>query len=347
MKTNAQIFLHPAAAAATHLACIARIDLHHTTPSVFSFVRCEENKTVPRCVRDGFSETVIAEHTSNVQIFKADDSKSIGQLSAFLMSKVAPFVGHSLVKVRDYFARLLSLPTSLRRRAQFPLSLCQSLFFCTEESRILDRFTVGQHGKFFQPAVNPRLIECDWQWLRLALDRKASEPLARRCPRDGQCFDFPFHRAMQFDFHPSDFRQPQFALLYAEARLRVGEARISRASAEARESGFLSCFDPAEESVEGFVQSPQHFLQDLRVNPVQVGSNLLDVGELVYLIVAAYRLAAEAVSVASFLKRGVVEFATKPERRLKPCYLSATWVDAIFESLEHPCFVGCESIAKL
>ena len=47
MNTNAQIFLGKLSAAATHLACVAWIDLHCTSTSVLSFVRCELYKLTP------------------------------------------------------------------------------------------------------------------------------------------------------------------------------------------------------------------------------------------------------------------------------------------------------------
>jgi hypothetical protein len=335
MNTDAQTFLDYFTTAATHLACALWIYLYALSTSIFRFVSSVVYKLTPRCVCDGFSKTVILEHPAYIQRFKYNDSKSVYKLPAFLMGKVTAFVRYTLVYASNYFSPLLSLWRAFLSCVHFSLSFCKFLFFQAEESRIGDRFTCRQHGKFFQPAVNPCLSKCQRLGFSFTLNRKASVPFARRCPRDGERFDFPFYGAMQFDFHPTDFTEPEFAMLDCKSRLRKGEAVISRARTKTREARFLACFDAAKKSVKGFIQPPQHFLQHLRVNPVQIRANLFDVGELVYLIVASDGFAADAISVTPFLQSRVVEFATKPKRAFKSSDLSVAWVDAIFESFEH------------
>ncbi len=114
MDTNAQTFRDYLTAAATHLARVARIYLHHTTPGTFSLVRCELDKLTPRRIRDGFGEPRVLEHPANVQIFKYDNSKAVEEFATFWMSKVAP---------------LVALWRAFPSGAQFLLSLCQSLLF--------------------------------------------------------------------------------------------------------------------------------------------------------------------------------------------------------------------------
>jgi hypothetical protein len=77
MDTNAQIFLDYAAATATHLTRVARVDLPYTPSSLFRFVRCVLNKLTPRRVCNRLGETMILEHSLNVQLFKDDDVEAI------------------------------------------------------------------------------------------------------------------------------------------------------------------------------------------------------------------------------------------------------------------------------
>src|SRR5215208_8001316 len=156
MNTNAQIFLDKFTTARTDLARVAGIDLHRTASSVCSFVRCELHKLTPCGICDGFGETVILEHPAYIQVFKYDDCKSIDQLAAFLMGKVAALIGNAFVYVRDGLAPLVALWRAFLGGAQFTLSLCQSLFFRAKESRVSNRLTVRQDGKFFQAHVNAR-----------------------------------------------------------------------------------------------------------------------------------------------------------------------------------------------
>src|SRR5688572_422279 len=108
MHTNAQIFLDHFTAAATPLTGVAGIDLPCTAPSIFSFVRSVFNKLTPSRIGDGLRQTVILEHSANVQIFKNDDSVFVDQLTAFLMSKVSAQVCYALVNKSHYLAAILS-----------------------------------------------------------------------------------------------------------------------------------------------------------------------------------------------------------------------------------------------
>src|ERR1700730_8773201 len=58
--------------------------------SIFSFVRCECEQLIPRCVSDAFSKAVVLYQATNVQVFQKDHPKSGHQLSTFLRHKVVP-----------------------------------------------------------------------------------------------------------------------------------------------------------------------------------------------------------------------------------------------------------------
>jgi len=335
MNANAQIFLDYLTAAATSLAGVAWIDLHDTTPGAFSLVRGELDKLVPCRVCDGLGETMILEHPAYVEIFKYDECKSIDQLAALLMGKVAALIRDAFVYVRDCLTPFAALWTAFLGGAQFLLSLCQPLFFGAKESRICNGFPVRQHGKFFQAHVYARRLGDDRQRLMLDFCREASEPFARSRAGNGERLYLALNRAMQLDFDLADFRQLEFARLDSKTGLRIGEAVVSSASAETRKAGFLACFDSAKESIKGFVQSPENVLQYLRVNHAEFGANRFDFWQLVLLIFIADGFVSDAPCVPALLQSGVVEFRTKPKRAPKCCDLSAAWIDAIFERLEH------------
>lgn len=333
MTTNAQVFFDYLAAPATHLACVAWIDLRHTPPGTFSLVRCELDKTVPRRVCDGFGETMMPEHSAYVQLFKYDYFKSISQLSALLVGKVAAFVRYSLIYMRDDLSLLLSFWTAFLCRAQFLLGLCQSLFFRPEKARVLNRLASRKHGKRFQPHVYTYGVLRGRERLRFNFGGKASVPLTRRTARYRQRLNTACKRAMEFDFHGADLRQPQLTMLNSESGLRVGDAVVSGARTKARETRLLPVLEPAKECVKGLVQSPENVLQHLRVNHAQCGTNRFDFWQLDGLRVIVDRRAADTPCVSTFLQPRIVEFATKGERSVK--FLRFARIDAIFISLLH------------
>ena len=109
MNTNAQIFLDYRTTARTHLTRVAGIDLHRTASSLCSFVRCQLHQLIPCGICDGLGETVILEHPAYIQVFKYDNCKSVDQLAALLMGKVAALICYALVNVRDDLAPLVAL----------------------------------------------------------------------------------------------------------------------------------------------------------------------------------------------------------------------------------------------
>src|SRR5215470_1347497 len=102
MNTLAQIFLDYAAAAATHPARVAWIHLYHTSPSFFRFVHCVLYQLTPCRVCDCFSETVILEHPSYIEILKHHYCKQVYQFPALLMRKILALVGYSLVNASNH-----------------------------------------------------------------------------------------------------------------------------------------------------------------------------------------------------------------------------------------------------
>src|SRR5262249_4055978 len=133
-------------------------------------------------------------------------------------------------------------------------------------------------------------------------------PLAGGATGNSKCLYLPVNRSMKIDLDLPNLRQPEFIAIDAEPGLREGEAVVSCASAEAGESGFtVALFHPAKESQESLVQSPQHVLQHLRVNPFEFWPCLFDFGQLVLLVLIADRLSTGFVSIAAFFKGGIIK----------------------------------------
>src|SRR5436853_3154326 len=103
-NSNTQIYVTQHSTATTHLTGVAWVDLHHSPTSILSFVGGKGHNLTPGSVSNGFGETMIFQHPSDVQLFKDDDGEAIQQLSAFLMSKIAATIGDSLMNVSNYFA---------------------------------------------------------------------------------------------------------------------------------------------------------------------------------------------------------------------------------------------------
>jgi hypothetical protein len=74
---------------------------------------------------------------------------------------------------------------------------------------------------------------------------------------------------MQFDFHPTDFREAQLAICESKAGVWKGERIITRARFETGEACLAAAlFDATKERLKSFIKASQYILQDLTVNVV-------------------------------------------------------------------------------
>src|SRR2546423_8064532 len=142
MYTYTQIFFDYRTASRAEFACIARVNLHATPSSVFSFVRRKLYELIPSCVLDGFTKTVIANHPFDIQIFKGDDSEHRNESMAELMSKVATTISDALMDASHCFALL------------FSLGLRQRFLIRAKESWVSYLLTCGKCRKRVQANVN-------------------------------------------------------------------------------------------------------------------------------------------------------------------------------------------------
>src|ERR1700730_2233865 len=93
--------------------------------SIFSFVRCECEQLLPRCVSDAFSKAVVLYQATNVQVFQKDHPKSVHQLSTFLMHKVVPAKLDPLMDAGNDPASCSALRCPFLFSTQLALRLCQ------------------------------------------------------------------------------------------------------------------------------------------------------------------------------------------------------------------------------
>src|SRR5438874_1493753 len=75
---------------ATCLTRIGRIDFDQLPTSFFRFVGQLTKEGRPRGIDNAFGKTMIMRHAVDVQVFDADDTEAINDLSAFLMGEVLP-----------------------------------------------------------------------------------------------------------------------------------------------------------------------------------------------------------------------------------------------------------------
>src|SRR5712692_3120917 len=175
----------PMVTPAAILRCVGGIDFHELPASLFRFARQFAEKFRPRCIMNALGKTMIMGHAVDMQIFHRYDTKSVNDLTGFLMGEIIAPEGNPLVNTRYHLAVFLAFRTNQSLFGVFALHTSQGLFFLAEKAGVLNLFTSGKSRKGFQANVDSYLSRYIGQMLRFALNRERHVPFARTTTPDG------------------------------------------------------------------------------------------------------------------------------------------------------------------
>src|SRR5438270_11473606 len=106
IDTLTQRHLLPMVTRAALLRCIGWVDLDELSASFFRFARQLREKGRPRCIMNAFCQAMVMGHTVHMQVFHADDTETVNDLSTFLMGKALTPESDTLVNSCDHLAML-------------------------------------------------------------------------------------------------------------------------------------------------------------------------------------------------------------------------------------------------
>ena len=268
IDTLTQRHLLPIVTRAALLRRIGRVDLDELSASFFRFARQLREKGRPRCIMNAFCQAMVMGHTLHLQVFHADDTETVNDLSTFLMGKVLTPESDTLVNSCDHFAMLAPLFGAFDKCGVLTLHTSQGLLFLTEKPGVLNLFCSGESSKGFQSDVNPHVSRGFGQAERVAFCREGDVPFAGRGTMDGTGFECASQRSVRDHLERANLREAHpISMSHAEARLREGEGVVSLLPTETGKPWIVSVFtEAAEEGFEGEVNAHRHVLKDLRVD---------------------------------------------------------------------------------
>jgi len=161
--SDIQGHLLPMSTYATCLTRIGRIDFDKRSASFFRFARELSKECRPRGICNAFGQTVIMNHSVDLQVFHTDDPETIYDLAAFLVGEVVSSEGDPLMHSCYDLAVLPSLRRALRKFGVFPLPVSQGFLFFTKEPGVFNLFTGRECSKRFESHVNTYLGRGFWQ----------------------------------------------------------------------------------------------------------------------------------------------------------------------------------------
>jgi hypothetical protein len=275
-------------------------------------------------------------HSFDVQVFYGDKSVAIDDTARNFVVKVIPLIlDVSELSLEQLHGLASAVRFLVGSTSETALRYPEFLLFFLVESRIVYLSTIIKRCKSGKPNVNSYSFRGCWQRSRFALNREDHKPSAS-LTLDRNCLNLALDRAMQLNLYiANSLSINEFVNQLAPITVgRESERIVSLIRFESWETWFLAFFDSRKECAESLIQSAKNILAARKViNPDKsIGSQLL---QPIGLIVVVDRLLLVLPCVNSFLKRLVVEIASRTQLSIQRLSLLGVWIYAIFERLAH------------
>jgi len=338
MYTNAQIFVYQLPTPATALTGVARVNQYDTTASIFRFAQRVLYKLVPRRIRNAFRQAVVFEHPLYIQVLKGQHAEAVGQLPAFLVSKVTSSIRYSFVDTTDHLTPFCAFWCTFLSFGQFPLCFRQLVLILSKETRIGDLLAIRQGSERLKTDIHTDRGSGWRQGLRFGFDSEAGVPLSRGAASQGDRFHSAFDRPMQDQLNRADLAEDKRVAEQqrAIAILRIGDAVKAPFALEARVADLLlACLDAPKERFEGQINALGHVLQYLRVNSLQRWSFTLQQRNAALGLVPVCGSLLLFPSVLAIGQCFVIQPAAFLKHLLKKSLLALGGADTVFERFRH------------
>jgi len=300
--------------------------------SVFCFVGELGQERTPTRIVDRTSE-----HTSgqrpDIQILDSDKAIGINQLPAEFMLEVRPLISDvsvSLLEQSDGFSPADTAPLAAGHLPLTPAQLPQSHF---EIAGVSHQLAIRQGGEGIKPHIDADSLERRYHNRHIDDHRKAGVPLSGftlQC----QGLNFASDRPVHFHLDDTDPLYLDPADIGEVAAVSPGRERVAIEPIPGLEAGiarFPASLHPAEESLEGLVNPPEHVLAGGVIGQLQV-TGIPYLLELVSLVVVVKANSLHPPCLTSFLESRVIQGAGFRQLMFKGYVLLFAREKPVFES---------------
>jgi hypothetical protein len=326
----------PMVASAALLRRVGRVDFEEPSASFCRFAGEVIKELRPCRIGNTFGQTMIVNHSVDMQIFNTDGSKRVDNPSALLVGEIVASPFDAFMHPSDHLAMPAPLVGAFLQAGVFVLNLRQGLFFVAEEARIGNFLPGGEGGKGFESNINADGERVVLQLLGLADHRKGDGPFSSRGAMNGTGFDGAFDLSMIHHFDAANLREAHAIIVgETEARLGIGDAIVASVSLKARKSRLLTRFTASEEGFVGQIDTHRDILQDLGMNLFEQGVLLFQHRIGLLLLEAREGNAIAFVGSVTHFQQLIIQDAAHFEMCLKRSLLFFRRIDPVLIVFQH------------
>lgn len=323
---------------AASLAGIGRVNFNEGSASFFRFAGQHTKETRPGRVTNAFGKGVVVQHPVDVQILNRNSPELVYHLSAVLVREVGSMPPDALMHPGYNLSFGLTPWCAFNFFGKFALGLCQSRFFFSKETGVLNLLSVREGSKGFKANINTDLGRTRGQNLGFySLTAKANIPFTCAAPGEGDGFRLAPQRSVQLNLDMPNLANYQHRAfqLNAGRGLGKGYAVIAAKPFEAGIARLLTGFNPTEEGLHGKVKPHSYILQDLGVDVGKGRTGQFKSREFTKLVILLWGFTTLFVAGFTLTKPVVKEPTAIFKLSIKQGFLLSGGPYSVFERLSH------------
>ena len=324
--------IRQASASGANLRSVVGVNLDKLPTSVLYFVGEFGKEHPPARIVDRTSEHTPGQ-SFDIQILDSDKAIAIDELPAEFMLEIVALVSDMCMSLLE---RSDSLPTTgpaLLTAGNFTLDPAKVSHSQSEVTRILDKLTIGQGSERGKPHIDANNFRRRGSISNIDRHAETAIPLTGLTLKS-QSLNLASNRPVHLQFDSADtldFKPTCIGKVATVPPNREGVAVKPVSWFETGVACFLTGFNPAKESLEGLIDTPQHILASGEVSEFKV-SDIPNIFQLASLVVVVTGHTLHAPGVSTLLKCGIVKRAGLPKLVLESAYLLFGRVEAILKS---------------
>ncbi len=334
--------LLPMVTPAAILRCIGRINFDELSASFFRFAGQFPEKFRPGGICNALCQTMIVNQTVHMQVFYANRTETVDDLSTLLMGEIVTPERNPLMYPGYYLAMFPSLSCAFGKLTMFAVDFRQCLFFLAKKAGIGYLFSIAERGKGLQANVYAHLGRHFGQAFRFALTGERDVPLPCRATADSTGSDVALDGTVIDHLDRTNLGKCHAIIMRdAEARLWEGETIVSALALKPRKPRRVRSFsDAPEKGFESQINAHGDVLQDLRMDLFQGKTFLFQHRKCVNVSVARQACTSLLIGLFAMGEQVVIQPTALFQGLVELVKLFLGWVDPILKHFMHTYIVA-------
>jgi len=339
MDTNRKVFRNPSPTLRAELRSIFSGNFSYFSPSFRRFEAKYAEELKPSYISHRPIEAMVVA-IPRVHLFNEDSIVLSNQLIGNFEVEVLSLISHLFVGFGNKDSGFSSSMRTFNPTRESLLSLSECILSLLKEARIFYLLAIRGSKERFTANINADTFTSFRQrFFSDIITGEGNKPLISGCPTNGNCFNVSLNEAGKLELESAYFVDIKILALKSPACLLQGKAIVPVSTLETGKPSFLiTVLNPAEEASVGFIQSLQHFLENLRAYLSVFWKGSFKFRELFYLLIERNRTMVLLVDSDTLFKSSIVEVSTEVKPMFSLVDSQGIRLDAILKRLFHlPC----------